>query len=187
MPESLLQQIAAGDAASVAEFVRRHTGAIWNLARRFCAGPEDAEDASQEILLEIWKSAERYDPRVGSETTFALTIARRRLIDRLRRRGRQPAPALLADQDVAAPEHDTSQQAETGDEVARAKAALQQLRPEQRTVLQLSLAEGRTHQEIAAAIGIPLGTVKSHARRGLVRLRELLGASPDTRPDGGAP
>lgn len=66
----------------------------------------------------------------------------------------------------------------------RAKEALAQLRPEQREVLDLALGQGRTHQEISAAIGIPLGTVKSHARRGLMRLRELLGV-PEPGQEGG--
>jgi RNA polymerase sigma-70 factor (ECF subfamily) len=73
--------------------------------------------------------------------------------------------------------------------VQRAQQALSQLRPEQREVLDLALGQGRTHQEISAAIGIPLGTVKSHARRGLIRLREMLGVeAPPTTPssDGGA-
>ncbi len=66
----------------------------------------------------------------------------------------------------------------------RAREALSQLRPEQQEVLNLALGHGRTHQEIAAAIGIPLGTVKSHARRGLIRLREMLGVpqSEETQP-----
>ena len=103
-----------------------------------------------------------------------MTIARRRLIDRARRLGRRPAIALLEEAgDVAA--EPIPDRTEVDDEVRRAQAALQQLRPEQRQVLELSLAEGRTHTEIAAAVGIPLGTVKSHARRGLMRLRTLLG------------
>jgi len=105
------------------------------------------------------------------------------LIDRARREGRRPPIELLADVDPAnpAPEPD---RAELGDEVARARQALAQLRPEQRRVLELSLSEGRTHQEIASAIGIPLGTVKSHARRGLIRLRQMLGLPVDA-PEGG--
>jgi RNA polymerase sigma-70 factor (ECF subfamily) len=183
MSPSLLERIAAGDAGAVEEFVQRHGSAVWGLARRFCRNAQDAEDATQDILLDIWKSAERFDPRAGSDLTFALTIARRRLIDRTRRAGRRPAPELLADQEVAAAQ--TANTLEVGDEVARAKAALAELRPEQRQVLELALAEGRTHQEIAAAVGIPLGTVKSHARRGLLRLRELLGLAPDGGAAGG--
>lgn len=182
MHPPLLTQIAAGDQGAVDEFIRRHTNAVWGLARRFCRNAEDAEDATQEILVEVWRSAERYNPEAGSELTFLMTIARRRLIDRARRQGRQLPVDLLADVDPAnpKPERDT---VELGDEVAKAQAALQKLRPEQRQVLELSLRDGRTHQEIAAETGMPLGTVKSHARRGLIRLREMMGL-PTEGPDG---
>ncbi|MCC6987351.1 MAG: sigma-70 family RNA polymerase sigma factor [Acidobacteria bacterium] len=172
-----------GDPAAVDAFLKRYSGTVWGLARRTCRSAEDAEDATQEIFVEVWRSAERFDPAAGSELTFLLTIARRRLIDRLRRQGRRPAPELLEDAGVVvAPK--AADRGELLDEVARAQKAMAQLKPEQQQVLDLALGQGRTHQEISAAIGIPLGTVKSHARRGLIKLRELLGVE---NPDGGAP
>jgi RNA polymerase sigma-70 factor (ECF subfamily) len=186
MIEPLLPKIAAGDPHAVEQFLRRHSAMVWGLARRFCRSAEDAEDATQEILVEVWRSAERFDPRMGSEVTFLMTIARRRLIDRTRRMGRRPPAELLEDAgSVAAPAERDS--VELHDEVQKATAALAQLRPEQREVLDLALGHGRTHQEIAAAIGIPLGTVKSHARRGLMKLRELLGVEAPEVPEGGGP
>jgi RNA polymerase sigma-70 factor (ECF subfamily) len=180
--QSLLPQIAAGDPTAVATFLRRHTNMVWGLARRFCRTVEDAEDATQEIFVDVWKSAGRFDEAAGSEVTFLMTIARRRLIDRARRQGRRIAADGLDDAGtIRAP--DTASRAEQHEEVARAKDAMAQLRPEQREVLGMALGEGRTHQEIAAAIGIPLGTVKSHARRGLIRLREMLGVT--VAPDDG--
>ena len=188
MTDLLLPKIAAGEPAAVDRFLARYSSMVWGLARRFCRSAEDAEDATQEIMVEVWRSAERYDPGAGSEVTFLMTIARRRLIDRARRQGRRPQAELLEDAGtLAAPT--TGDQVELHDEVARAKEALGQLRPEQREVLDLALGHGRTHQEISAAIGIPLGTVKSHARRGLIKLRELLGVSVDestvSKPLGG--
>lgn len=179
MTRTLLTDIADGSPTAVDAFLKRYSGAVWGLARRFCNSAEDAEDATQEIFVEVWRSAERYDPEAGSELTFLMTIARRRLIDRTRRQGRRPAPASLEDPGtIPAPEEN---RAEVEDEVQRAQQALTQLKPEQQQVLSLALGQGRTHQEIATAIGIPLGTVKSHARRGLIRLREMLGAdSPGT-------
>lgn len=183
MTETLLPQIAAGNAGAVETFLRRHSNMVWGLARRFCRSAEDAEDATQEIFVEVWKSADRYDADYGSEVTFLMTIARRRLIDRARRQGRRPATELLEDAGTL-PAAAVVDQVELQDEVHRAQQALQQLRPEQREVLDLAIGQGRTHQEIAAAIGIPLGTVKSHARRGLMRLREMLGV---TDADSGGP
>jgi RNA polymerase sigma-70 factor (ECF subfamily) len=192
MTDPLLPKIAAGDPAAVDKFLARYTNMVWGLARRFCRSAEDAEDATQDIFVEVWRSAERYDATAGSEVTFLMTIARRRLIDRARRQGRRPNLDLLEDAGtIAAPA--TTDRVELHDEVQRAQAALAQLRPEQREVLDLALGHGRTHQEIAATIGIPLGTVKSHARRGLMRLREMLGVDPETgaaatsgKPQGGA-
>lgn len=171
---TLLPKIADGDPRAVEEFLRRHQGMVWGLARRFCRSAEDAEDATQEIFVDVWKSAARYDEGAGSEVTFLMTIARRRLIDRARRMGRRISPDFLEDPTTIAspPEPDN---VERNDELARAKQALEQLRPEQREVLDMALGQGRTHQEISTQIGIPLGTVKSHARRGLIRLREMLG------------
>jgi RNA polymerase sigma-70 factor (ECF subfamily) len=83
--QSLLPQIAAGDPTAVATFLRRHTNMVWGLARRFCRTVEDAEDATQEIFVDVWKSAGRFDEAAGSEVTFLMTIARRRLIDRYSR------------------------------------------------------------------------------------------------------
>lgn len=182
MTETLLPRIAAGDPGAIESFLRRHTSMVWSLARRFCRSAEDAEDATQEVFVEVWRNAGRFDARQGSEVTFLMTIARRRLIDRARRQGRRPNDEVFDDEHTS-PAATPPDPAEQNDDVSRAKAALEQLRPEQREVLDLALGQGRTHQEISAAIGIPLGTVKSHARRGLLRLRELLGVT-DARAGG---
>ena len=177
MSTLLLPQISAGVPGAIETFVGQYTNTIWGLARRFCRSAEDAEDATQEILVEVWRSAHRYDATAGSELTFLMTIARRRLIDRTRRQSRRMPVELLADIDPQNPDPGIDW-VELSDEVAKAQAALQQLRPEQSQVLELSLRDGLTHQEIAADRGLPLGTVKSHARRGLIRLRELMGLPP---------
>lgn len=180
MPPALLTRIADGDSNAVGEFLRQHTSLVWGLARRVCRTAQDAEDAVQEIFVEVWRLAERYDPEQGSEATFLTTIARRRLIDRMRRRGRRPAPDQLEDASIL-PAEPVRDPVELDDDVERVREALQQLRPEQREVLELSLGQGQTHQEISASVGIPLGTVKSHARRGLIRLRALLGVAEGER------
>lgn len=179
MPEALLPRIASGDMAAVNEFLGRHTAQVWGQARRFCRNAQDAEDAVQDIFLEIWRSAARFDAQKGSEVAFVATIARRRLVDRVRRQASRPVTDTLEDPSVL-PAAPTASAVEQDDELARARAAMQQLRPEQREVLELALGHGQSHQEIASTIGIPLGTVKSHARRGLIRLREMLGVPTDT-------
>jgi RNA polymerase sigma-70 factor (ECF subfamily) len=177
LQQPLLPRVAAGEAGAVEAVLQRYSRTVYGLARRQCKNAQDAEDAAQDIFLEVWRSAGRFDPAAGSEMTFLMTIARRRVIDRARRMARRPVEQLLVESEQVV-EPDAAAQAEIADDVGRAREALQQLRPEQREVLELSLAAGRTHQEISAAVGIPLGTVKSHARRGLLRLRELLGVDP---------
>ena len=85
---SLLARVGAGDAGAVREVLSRYGGLVWSIAKRF--EPSEAEDAVQEIFLDLWKSAGRYDAALGSEATFIATIARRRLIDRRRTRRRRP-------------------------------------------------------------------------------------------------
>lgn len=170
---SLLQRIASGDAGAVSECLDRYGGIVWSLARRFSRGQPDAEDAAQEIFVDLWKSAARFDPAAGSEVAFVAMIARRRLIDRQRRRSRavdaEPLheaqlPAALVD-----PPH-----AEVCAEATLAARAIAALRPEQQKVLRMTICQGLSHEEIASATGMPLGTVKAYARRGLIRVREML-------------
>jgi RNA polymerase sigma-70 factor (ECF subfamily) len=168
-----LRRIAEGDKAAVQECIDLYGGLVWSLARRLSPTREDAEDAVQEIFIDIWKSAARFDQAQASETTFIAMIARRRLIDRLRRFERTPEAEALSPEIVDATRQD--KQIELNSEAALAARAMRQLRPEQQKVLQLAIYQGLSHQEIANATGMPLGTVKTHARRGLLHIREALG------------
>lgn len=148
-------------------------GFVWSLARRYTSNLADAEDANQEIFLEIWKSAARYDRAMGKETTFIATIARRRLIDRVRAANREPVTEPYEEtlpDDSAAADDDAGAIAV---DMANAERVLATLAPAQREVLLLGIVEGMTQQEIATATGKPLGTVKTQMRRGLKRLREI--------------
>ena len=175
----VLPRIAAGDPAAVADCIARYGGLVWSLARRFLGNAADAEDAVQDVFIELWKNAGRYDPALASESTYVTMIARRRLIDRQRRAGRAPAVQPLPDEPPAAPAG--GDRAEIVDEAAKAAAVLGELRPDERRVIQMAVYQGLTHEEIAAATGLPVGTVKTHIRRGLIRVRERLTAG------GGAP
>ncbi len=170
MPDSVLPRIAAGEPGAVSECLDRYGGLVWSIARRFLANSADAEDAVQEIFVDLWKNAHRYDGRIAAETTFIHTIARRRLIDRRRHGQRRPDPVPLPET-LPAPAVDA---VELRDEAARAAAALDELREEPRRVLCMAIYQGLTHEEIARATGLPLGTVKTHVRRGLLQVRERL-------------
>ena len=146
---------------------------VWSLARRLSRTPSDAEDATQEIFLDIWRSASRFDAAQGSDKVFIAMIARRRLIDRLRKAASQPPMDPVEMLETVA-WSDPGTASETSSEAERAARALQELRPEQREVLELGLLHGLSQSEIATRLGMPLGTVKSFMRRGLIKVREYL-------------
>ncbi len=174
MSKAILKKVADGDTNAVQECLKVYGGLVWSLARRMCGNRDDAEDAVQEIFVDIWKNAARFDERQASETTFVAMIARRRLIDRLRKSQRQVQTDSVEELLQELPNRQ-DQKIQNSVEAAQAASALKQLRPEQQKVLQLAIFHGLTHQEIADATGMPVGTVKTHARRGLIQIRESLG------------
>jgi RNA polymerase sigma-70 factor (ECF subfamily) len=180
-PASILERVAQGDPSAPAECIDRFSGLVWSLARRLCASASDAEDAVQEIFIDVWKSAGRFDPSIASETTFVAMIARRRLIDRGRRRMRRPEVPQIAETlaDGAA----RIDRTEAHEQQGIAQRAFAQLRPEQQQVLQLAIHHGCSHEQIATATGMPLGTVKTHARRGLIKIRQILADQGVLAPD----
>lgn len=169
IPPPLLARVAAGDCAAMRECLAVYGGLVWSIARRF--EPVDAEDAVQEIFVDLWKSAARFDGGIASEAAFIAMIARRRLIDWRRTRGRRPVTEQIGDEPLhVAP----GTGPDTCAEAAEAARALEKLRPEQRQVLVLATCQGMSHGEIAEETGMPLGTVKAHARRGLMSIRAAL-------------
>ena len=172
--QPLLPRVASGDPDAVREVIRRYGGLIWSIGRRLSASREDAEDGVQQVFLQLWKSAARFDPERASETTFIAMVARRSFITRLRSRTRRPEHVSLD----SAPDASGRQHVaiESSAEAALACRFLEDLTPSQRQVITLSVLEGMSHQEIAEATGTPLGTVKSHIRRGLQALRARIEA-----------
>jgi RNA polymerase sigma-70 factor (ECF subfamily) len=171
MSVSVLQRIATGDSAAVRECIEQYGPLVWSLARRLSRSPSDAEDATQEIFLDIWRSAARYDASQGSDKVFIAMIARRRLIDRLRKTTAEP-PMDRVEVLEQVTWSDPGTASETSTDAERAARALQALRPDQRQVLELGLLHGLSQSEIAARLQMPLGTVKSFMRRGLIKVRE---------------
>ena len=97
MAQAILNRIASGDSNAVQECLKAYGGLIWSLARRMLRDSNDAEDVVQEIFVDIWKNAEKFDPSQSSETTFVAMIARRRIIDRIRYSARRLSPDSLDD------------------------------------------------------------------------------------------
>ena len=179
----VLRRVAQGDENAVRETMDRFGGLVWSLARRMSRSRADAEDAVQEIFTSIWHSADRFDPAKSSETTFVAMIARRRLIDRLRSASRKPQPSELSEAVAGA---EAPNPVEAADDAKAATEAFKELSDDQQRVLRLSIYSGYTHEQISKALDLPLGSVKTHARRGMIKLRDLMQRSGISPADTGA-
>ncbi|MEO7660337.1 MAG: sigma-70 family RNA polymerase sigma factor [Pyrinomonadaceae bacterium] len=174
MTQAILQRIGKGDRDAIQECLNQYGGLVWSIARQMLRNSNDAEDAVQEIFVDIWKNAARFDETRSSETTFIAMIARRRLIDRIRYSSRRLSADSL-DDILLEPFTRADKDMQVCLEARQAAEAMRNLRPEQQQVLRLSIVQGMSHQEISEATGMPLGTVKTHARRGILQVREYLG------------
>jgi len=180
--EPLLPRVAAGESLAVQRCIRRYGPIVWSIARRLSPTQADAVDAVQEIFLDIWRHAGRFDRTLGSEKVFVTLLARRTLIDRLRGcRSRLRAEIPLEE----GWEHEgpASNRAERDAEVEEARQVLARLPEVQQRVIALSLAHGMSHAEIAAHTSLPVGTVKTMLRRGIARVRGLLAAHTECPVD----
>ena len=157
------------------ECLNRYGGLVWALVKRRCSLQADAEDVVQEVFMDIWKNAHRYDPSIAEEPTFIAMITRRRLIDRSRRQQRLVDTAPLTEVHEAV--SDALPSVEVNDEAARIREIMQQLSDDERRVIELAIDRGMSQSQIAEHIKMSLGTVKSHARRGMLRLRSLVGVA----------
>jgi RNA polymerase sigma factor (sigma-70 family) len=147
-------------------------GSVLAYGRRLLPSNEDAEDLVQQVFVTAWRQRRRYDPERASLLSWLLGIARYRAIDRLRRIEREQR-TIVEDRSRVIDEA-----ARTADRLLVAEA-LSWLRPEQQMVLELAFYDDLTHQQISDKLGMPLGTVKSHVRRGMQRLRRFLDDETD--------
>jgi RNA polymerase sigma-70 factor (ECF subfamily) len=165
--ESLLRRLRDGDHGALSEFYDLYAGLVNGLALRILKDTADAEDVVQEVFVQVWRQAERYDPGRGSAEAWLCTIARTRSLDRLRRRtSRREDPSELRPLAIAAPRTEES---------LAVRKALETLSGDQRRALELAYYEGLTQTEIAARLGEPLGTIKTRIRSAMIRLRDMLG------------
>lgn len=171
---SILQRIAAGDAAAIKDCQDRYGGLVWSLARRYLSNVTDAEDAVQDIFIDVWSSAGRFRPDVASEATFISTIARRRLIDKLRQFGRRPVTDSIDADETGYLEPAVASKLADSADVQNVVRVLDEMQPNHSLILSMSLWEGYSHSEIADHLDMPIGTVKTRIRRGLIHIREQL-------------
>ena len=151
---------------------------MFGVARRVVRDTSLAEEVTQEVFVEIWRSAPHYDASRGSAATWVVTIARRRAVDRVRSEQSQRLRIETFGLRANDPDGDVAEAVNDSLDAERVRRALAELPDQQRAVIQLAFVDGWTHHEIAAHLGLPLGTVKGRVRSGLRRLRLVIG---DTR------
>ena len=169
----ILPRVARREAQAMRECIDAFGGLVWSIARRFVKPDSETEDVVQEVFTELWQKAGRFDSSRASEATFVGLIARGRSIDWLRKRSRRPMLEPIADGfDVAEADSNRNPSSRIGAE--EIQAALKNLPSDTRELFLLHFEQGKTHPEIASETGLPLGTVKTKLRRGLVELRSAM-------------
>lgn len=175
LDRACMERVRSGDERALEELYDRHGGLVYSAALRILGRAQDAEEASQEAWVQAWNRAETYEPARGAVAAWLLTLARSRAIDRLRSRAsRQRTEQALAERPPAQAAEDPPATTAHRELHARVSAALAELGPKQRAVLELAYFAGLSQTEIAARLEAPLGTVKSWTRQALLKLRELL-------------
>jgi RNA polymerase sigma-70 factor (ECF subfamily) len=176
--EQLLAAVAVGDDAGFEALYDRTSSRVFGLVRRVLRDVAQAEEVTQEVYLEVWRSAPAFDASRGRGETWILTIAHRRAVDRVR------AAQSSTDRELRAARRDVerdfdvvSETVEAHLDVEEVRAALGTLSELQRQAVQLAYYGGYTHSEVAALLGVPLGTVKTRIRDGLIRLRDVMGVT----------
>jgi len=175
--DGLLTRVARGDQAAFEDVYDTLAGPIYGLINRVVRDPAQSEEVCQEVLLEVWRTAARFDPAKGTAATWAMTIAHRRAVDRVR-----SASATAAREVRTADVPD-----QNGDEVADAVAAsldrervrrcLDGLTEPQRESITLAYYGGYSYRQVGERLGVALSTIKTRIRDGLIRMRDCLGVT----------
>jgi RNA polymerase sigma-70 factor (ECF subfamily) len=170
-----IDRVANGDQAAFAALYDELAPLVFGIVKRVVRDGAHAEEVTQEVFVDLWRLAARFDAGRGNVKTWAATIAHRRAVDRVRseqsHRNRERIDAVAAPTPTSGPD----ELAVDGDSRQRAVSALGQLSAPQREALELAYYGGLTHVEVADRLGIALGTAKTRIRDGLLRLRSVLG------------
>jgi RNA polymerase sigma-70 factor, ECF subfamily len=172
--ELVLAAVAKGDHAAFRIVYDQTAPAVLGTVRRVLRDPAQSEEVMQEVLLEVWRTAARFDPSVGSASAWIMTLAHRRAVDRVRSEQRAAARELRAA--TATIDYDeVSDAALTTLEQERVRRCLGSLTDLQRESVTLAYYRGYSYREVAQLLGVAVGTVKTRMRDGLIRLRDCLG------------
>jgi RNA polymerase sigma-70 factor, ECF subfamily len=169
----LLKQVSLGDHRAFEAVYDQLGGPVYGLVRKVLRDPAQSEEVAQEVMLEIWRTASRFDPDRGSAISWAMTIAHRRAVDRVRsetaatQREQKVAPGPVSGDDVA-------ELVETALDRQRVRRCMGALTDLQADAVKLAYYSGYTYPQVAGLLGVALGTVKTRIRDGLIRLRDCM-------------
>nr|WP_215549612.1 ECF RNA polymerase sigma factor SigK [Amycolatopsis sp. CA-230715] len=176
-PEELLVEVAKGDERAFEQLYDRLAGPVFGLVRRILRDPAQSEEVAQEVLVELWRTATRYSPERGSAMNWAMTLAHRRAVDRVRsaRASTDREEKATFEASRNRPFDEVSESVHARWERQQVRKCLSHLTELQRESVVLAYYQGYTYREVADVLSTPQGTVKTRLRDGLIRLRDCLG------------
>ena len=176
--ESLLARIAEGDQEAFSALYDEVAPRVLGLIRRLVVDHSQSEEVAQEVFLEIWQTASRFDPSKGGAATWMLTMAHRRAVDRIRSsQSSRDRDTKIGIRDFALEYDHVAESVEVKIEHERVSQAMTRLTELQRQAVSLAYYGGYSHSEVAAMLKVPIGTVKTRLRDGMIRLRDELGVA----------
>lgn len=181
---ALMQRVASGEERAVRELYERFGALVYKTARQILPARSESDDAVQEVFVRLWQTADRYDPQRAKLVTWVMLIARRHLIDRLRRNLANPNPATLEDdwsEASSGPAGRPDRQPINNERNVKLRERISTLPKLQRMVIERAYLQGFTLREVSEQLEAPLGTIKSALSRGLAKLREDIQADQTIR------
>lgn len=177
-PDDLLVRVASGDQQAFSELYDLLAGRVLGLVTRLLKDRAQSEEVTQEIFLEVWQNATRFDRERGSASSWVLTMAHRRAVDRVRAaQAARDRDTRVGIRDFETDFDSVTESVEIRIEHERVTRALSRLTEFQRQAVTMAYYGGYSHSEMAGILGIPIGTVKTRLRDGMIRLRDELGVT----------
>jgi RNA polymerase sigma-70 factor, ECF subfamily len=171
----VVNALQQGNTNALGVIYDRYGAVVYRLALRMLTNPTEAEDLTQEVFLAFWRGVDKYDVKRGTLSVFLLTITRSRALNRLQQQLSHRNLAQKFGSYLPTGNHHPAMESVTLTELSeRMKAALQQLPTAQRQVLEMGYYQGKSQAEIAQELDVPLGTIKTRSRQGLLKLRQLV-------------